>query len=192
YRRDIIPGQSKPYALQLPAAYAYGFVQLEDSIALYRAGELFANRTKSISNQEKVKHKVKPGETMLAIADQYGVTSTQIRRWNGMKSSRVSSGRVLTIYVDNGGYALNNSTAAKTATTTKQSGNKKVAAADSNTKTKSSGNGSYITYKVQSGDSFYTIAKNYPGVSAKDIMEFNNVSSSSLRIGQTIKIPRDV
>ncbi|MDR1370569.1 MAG: lytic transglycosylase domain-containing protein, partial [Dysgonamonadaceae bacterium] len=39
YRRDIIPGQSKPYALQLPAAYAYGFVQLEDSIALYRAGE---------------------------------------------------------------------------------------------------------------------------------------------------------
>ena len=191
YRRDIIPGHSKPYALQLPAAYAYGFVQLEDSIAMHRSDELFANRTKNVvSHQEKIIHKVKSGETMVAIASQYGVTTAQIRRWNGLKSTRISSGRSLTIYADNGGYALNNSSTTKAAAAEKSSGTQTQLA--SKTTTKSSGNGSYTTYKVKSGDSFYTIAKNYPGVSANDIMNFNNASSSSLKIGQTIKIPKGV
>ncbi len=200
YRRDIIPGHSKPYALQLPAAYAYGFVQLEDSIAMYRANDFFANRTTEISHQEKIKHKVKPGETMLAIANQYGVTSTQIKRWNGMKSNRVSSGRVLSIYIDNGGYALSNSSnssannlsASKTEATAKVLESKSAVASKKGTKTKSSGNATYMTYKVKSGDSFFTIAKKFPGVSANDIMECNNASSSSLKIGQTIKIPKGI
>ena len=194
YRRDIIPGHSKPYALQLPAAYAYGFVQLEDSIAMHRSDELFAHRNQNtVSTQEKIIHKVKSGETMAAIASKYGVTTAQIRRWNGLNSTRVSSGRSLTIYADNGGYALNNSSAAK-ATATKSSGNQTASATTktATTSTKSSGNGSYTTYKVKSGDSFYTIAKKYPGISANDIMNFNNVSSSSLRIGQTIKIPKGI
>ncbi len=189
YKRDIIPGHSKPYALQLPAAYAYGFVQLEDSIAKYRSNELFVNRTNNaISHQEKIKHKVKAGETMLSIANQYGVNSTQIKRWNGMKSSRVSSGRVLTIYVDNGGYALSNASASKEASPAKSAETK--TASKSEVKKKSSN--TYTTYKVKSGDSFYTIAKNYPGVTAKDIMKYNNASNSSLKIGQTLRIPKGV
>jgi len=192
YRRDIIPGHSKPYSLQLPAAYAYGFVGLEDSIAMHRVDELFAHRTQKVSNQEKITHKVKSGETMAVIANQYGVTTAQIRRWNGLNSTRVSTGRNLTIYADNGGYALNNSSAPK-AVATKTASTKEVAAnTGTKTTTKPSGNTSYTVYKVKSGDSFYTIAKKYQGVSAKDIMDFNNASSSSLKVGQTIKIPKGV
>ena len=54
----------------------------------------------------------------------------------------------------------------------------------------SSGTGDYISYTVKSGDSFYSIAKNYPGVSAQNIMDFNGLSSSSLRPGMKIKIPK--
>lgn len=54
----------------------------------------------------------------------------------------------------------------------------------------SSGTGEYISYTVKSGDSFYSIAKNYPGVSAQNIMDFNGLSSSSLRPGMKIKIPK--
>ena len=50
--------------------------------------------------------------------------------------------------------------------------------------------GEYTTYTVQSGDSFYSIAKNYPGVSAEDIMDFNGLSSSKIRPGMVIKIPK--
>ena len=53
-----------------------------------------------------------------------------------------------------------------------------------------SNSGEYTIYTVQSGDSFYTIAKNYPGVSAQNIMDFNGLSSSKLRPGMKIKIPK--
>ncbi len=49
--------------------------------------------------------------------------------------------------------------------------------------------GNYTTYTVKSGDSFYSIAKNYPGVSADDIMNFNGLSSSKIKPGMKIKIP---
>ena len=44
-------------------------------------------------------------------------------------------------------------------------------------------------YTVKSGDSFYSIAKNYPGVSAQNIMDYNNMKASDLKAGMTIKIP---
>ena len=48
----------------------------------------------------------------------------------------------------------------------------------------------YTTYTVKSGDSFYSIAKNYSGVSAQDIMNFNGISSSNIKPGMTIRIPK--
>lgn len=50
--------------------------------------------------------------------------------------------------------------------------------------------GEFITYTIQSGDSFYSIAKNYPGVSAQDIMDFNGLSSSKIKPGMKIRIPK--
>ena len=52
-----------------------------------------------------------------------------------------------------------------------------------------SASGEYMTYTVQSGDSFYLIAKRYPGVSAQNIMDYNGIDSSKLRPGMKIKIP---
>ena len=46
------------------------------------------------------------------------------------------------------------------------------------------------TYRVRSGDSLYTIAKRYPGVSIKDLQRANNLRSSSIRPGQVLRIPK--
>ena len=46
------------------------------------------------------------------------------------------------------------------------------------------------TYTVKSGDSFYSIAKNYPGVSAQNIMDYNKRETPNLRPGEVIKIPK--
>ena len=51
-------------------------------------------------------------------------------------------------------------------------------------------NGEYTEYTVKSGDSFYSIAQNYPGISAQNIMDFNGLSSSKLKPGMKIKIPK--
>ena len=46
----------------------------------------------------------------------------------------------------------------------------------------------YITYKVVSGDSLYSIAKKY-NTTVNAIKDLNNLSSNLLSIGQTLKIP---
>lgn len=62
----------------------------------------------------------------------------------------------------------------------------KVKAGSSSSAPSASGSTTYI---VKSGDSLYTIAKNYPGVSANDIMVHNGMKSSSIKPGMKLKIP---
>jgi membrane-bound lytic murein transglycosylase D len=45
-------------------------------------------------------YRVRPGDTVDLIADRYNVTAYQIRRWNGLKSSKLTPGRTLHIYVE--------------------------------------------------------------------------------------------
>jgi membrane-bound lytic murein transglycosylase D len=202
YRRDIIPGvRSKPQILKLPSIQAYAFVELEDSIASYRFAEFFSNPTVSSAGSsqkgEKIIHKVTRGETLATIGNRYGVTTSNIRKWNGLKSSKVALGKNLILYVDNGGIAVNRSartTTAQKPVTTQESrptagtdstsaGKKAVAMATTTTETGQ--------YKVKAGDSLYSIAQKYPGYSHTDLMKLNNIkNATSLKVGQLIKVPK--
>ncbi|MDL2323021.1 LysM peptidoglycan-binding domain-containing protein [Bacteroidales bacterium OttesenSCG-928-A17] len=186
YKMEIIPGNSKARALKLPVMQTYSFIENLDSIKNHRAEELFANRTyvgKSAPNKEKTIHKVKNGENLTTIGNKYGVTAAEIRKWNGLKSNRVAAGRNLTVYIDNGGYAT-------TKTTSKSTSKNSSATASTSSKSQTNDGSGYANYKVRSGESYYTIAKKYPGYSHNDLMKINNVSSPTLRVGQVIKVPR--
>ncbi|MGA2984396.1 MAG: transglycosylase SLT domain-containing protein [Terriglobia bacterium] len=45
-------------------------------------------------------YRVRPGDTVDLIADRYNVTAYQIRRWNGLMSSKLVTGRTLHLYVE--------------------------------------------------------------------------------------------
>jgi membrane-bound lytic murein transglycosylase D len=45
-----------------------------------------------------IKYRIKPGDTLGAIAAQYGTTVPKIRSWNGIRGSYIAAGDVLTIY----------------------------------------------------------------------------------------------
>ena len=47
---------------------------------------------------------------------------------------------------------------------------------------------SYTIYTVRSGDNLYSIARNY-NITVSDIINFNNLTSTSLSIGQQLRIP---
>lgn len=49
---------------------------------------------------QMVHYRVRPGDTVDLIADRYNVTAYQIRRWNGLRSSKVMVGRTLRLYVE--------------------------------------------------------------------------------------------
>jgi LysM repeat protein len=46
----------------------------------------------------RILYRVKPGDTLGAIASQYGATVREIQSWNGLRDSRIAAGNVLTIY----------------------------------------------------------------------------------------------
>ena len=202
YKRDIIPGYTKISALKLPAAQTYAFIDKEDTVYTHRAEDLLVNCQSYSSSQpeygstkEKISHKVLSGENLYTIANRYGVTAQDIKKWNGLGSVRVAKGKLLTLYVDNGGVAFastkKNAAPEKAAKDTQVSGDKKsvAASAPSQTAKATASQTGSISYKVKTGDSLYSIAKKYPGVSTSDLQKANGLRDASIRPGQILKIP---
>jgi membrane-bound lytic murein transglycosylase D len=46
------------------------------------------------------------------------------------------------------------------------------------------------TYKVKSGDSLWTIAQKFPNVSVDNIKNWNNISSSKLKVGTVLVVSK--
>lgn len=108
YKRQIIPGESKPQTLRLPMNHISNFIDHQDTIYAHRSKELFKNRrTVSPSNSRSgrstgsgdvIYHRIRNGENLGSIARKYGVTVNQLKRWNGMQSTRITAGKRLKIY----------------------------------------------------------------------------------------------
>jgi LysM repeat protein len=49
-----------------------------------------------------VRYRVRKGDTLGGIADQFSVTSEDLRKWNGLKAPKVNRGMVLRIYTVGG------------------------------------------------------------------------------------------
>jgi membrane-bound lytic murein transglycosylase D len=56
-------------------------------------------RVREAAAHQFVHYRVRPGDTVDLIADRYDVTAYQIRRWNGLKTSKLVPGRTLHLYV---------------------------------------------------------------------------------------------
>ncbi|NDP21861.1 MAG: transglycosylase SLT domain-containing protein [Paludibacter sp.] len=108
YRKDIIPGNIKPYVLCLPSSYANTFIDKYNEIIAYKADSLINNRRSEIEipqlssilggNSDKViYHKVKSGQNLGGIAERYGVTISKIKKWNHINGSKIIIGQRLKI-----------------------------------------------------------------------------------------------
>lgn len=154
-------------------------------------------------------HKVRKGETISSIARKYGVSTTSIRKANKLKSNRVKRGKTLKINTYRRRYiepepAVTDSVPGQTApedsvsavnqevtSAMNRSESRKVKEQNAdNTKkstAKSDKNKKSATYKVRKGDTLSRIAaKN--GVTVDQLMKWNNLRSSSIRVGQKLKI----
>lgn len=101
YKKDIIPGNEKPYALRLPTNMMSCFIDHEDSIYNYKP-EIYQKRratvaVKDIPASKAVYHRIRNGETLGGIAQRYGVSVSQLRRLNGIKGSNIRAGKSLRI-----------------------------------------------------------------------------------------------
>jgi membrane-bound lytic murein transglycosylase D len=188
YKREIIPGNITPSILKLPIAATYDFIDKEDTLYTHRMEELLAYCTpvdmdaEGNPTRETIRHTVVAGENLIIIANRYGVTAQNLRQWNGLRSNSVAAGRRITVHINNGGIHY----AAVPAEPEKIENTASVTANAPPSSTNSSGT---VTYKVQSGDTLYAIARKYPGMTVDKIKSANQLSSDKLQIGQLLKIP---
>ena len=184
YTHDIVPGNEGEYILKVPYSYSNALIAAGDSLYTYKADTLMSPSVlKSIEqggDGASIRYKVRSGDNLSRIGARYHVSVAQLRKWNNLKSNNLRVGQMLTIYTN--GY---------NPPVRSRSAQAPAAKADpSNAPAASAAEGSYTVYTVKSGDSLYTIAQQYPGVSAQDIMKFNGITSK-IRPGMKIKIPKN-
>ena len=143
--------------------YRGGVVASQSSSASGSSSSSSASSSSSSPSGNKITYTVKSGDVLGRIAEKHGVGLSELKKWNNLTSNDIKVGQKLVIYTKGSAPASSNS---------------------------ATGAKSSSTYTVKSGDSFYSIAKNYPGVSAQNIMDHNKMKPSDLKAGMTIKIPQ--
>lgn len=132
---------------------------------------------------------VASGENIYTIANRYGVTPKDIRKWNGLGSNRVAKGRRLRLHVDNGGVAF---ASAKTKKTEKdgavKAGQKATPVVTKSNQT-ARVSGKSLTYKVQSGDSLLFHCQEVSGSFHRRLAEGQRADQCRYPAGQVLKIP---
>ncbi len=202
YKLKTVPNYSdKKHYLRLPQdkvalfsanedkVYAYAAYQESLREKPYSSQQAYAARTVSrdtasgdadrISTTRTRYHKVRRGDNLSSIAARYGVSISQLKKWNGLRSNTVAAGKSLKIrtteMVAVKPKKAEKPTEAKTtevAVVEKENG-EAAAVAES--------------HVVQPGENLTTIARKY-NVSVSDIKEWNNFEDNNLLAGTKITV----
>lgn len=122
-----------------------------------------AEPAQPVSAVKTITHKVKSGESLFIIAQNYNVSVDELKKLNNLTVGKIKPGQTIKINQPTETLA-NAKESAKTVSTTKT-----------------------ITHKVKSGESLFLIAKNY-NVSVDDLKKLNNLSDGKIKPGQEIRI----
>ncbi len=114
----------------------------------------------SQSEGRKIIHLVNKGQSLGSVANKYGVSVSNLKRWNKLRTNTLNVGQKLIVY------------SRKSSTKSSSSKNKP------------------IYHTVKNGENLYLVAKKFPGVSADNIKSINGLKSNNLKIGQKLLIKK--
>lgn len=240
YKLDVIPYMAdKPHYLRLPknkiamftsnekAIYAY--VDFEDSKRErpnYRINPLVEKRdSTAIAYQTTYKkkkstftktHVVKRGDNLGEIANKYGVSVAELKKWNKVKGNNIMPGQRLKIQKDiMVSVPVKEAIAVKEPKETKDKAVTSAVAVAENTKPSAVNDHpaddaadtevktavaaaparkrdynyeDERMYIVQKGDSLFSIAKKHPGVTVENLKTWNEIQGESIQPGMKLKV----
>lgn len=129
-------------------------------------------KTEVVAELERkdIEYTVKKGDNLGNIAKKFGTSVTDLKQWNQLSGNNVVLGKVLIVAKDE--IAINTAQASVDSFKKKDNVNKKLGS----------------SYYVQKGDSLYSIAKKYPGVTISDIKKWNDIRDENIKPGMKLKI----
>ena len=207
YRADIVPVRAGRSALTIPASKLKRFITMEDSIYLHTrdsVGKAQVVTTTDEPEQIRVVHKVKRNETMNKVASRYGVTVSDIKRWNKKRNTTLREGERLVIYRRNPNYrrpaapkeqkkadtvAVASSKEADTAidysTTPEPQEDVKPAPVVKPQPKPAPKQHTTVKHKVSKGETLSSIARKY-NTTVPTIKRLNNLHSDKISVGQVL------
>ena len=121
-------------------------------------------------NRRKIVYTVKKGDTMWDIAQSYGISYRDIRRWNGSPGSKLNLGQQLVLYVPQ---------AKAEAKVEPPSGAEKAIPSVK-----------VLTYRVRRGDSLWKISRRFK-VTPADLRKWNSLRNNRLNPGDLITVHQE-
>ncbi len=188
YRRDLIPGNIKPYTLRLPMSSAYAFIDAQDTIANYHADQFLFNFRKTVDPgspednqiQTIIRHRVGRNEAIASVAKRYGVSVSELKSWNHLRSSKLKKGTLLVIYRDKpASPAVESEKQPLTAQNKAKEEVKPV--------TREEKDSTITNHKVMKGETISSISRKY-GVTATDLKNWNNLSDTKVIPGSLLTV----
>ncbi|MFT4401648.1 LysM peptidoglycan-binding domain-containing protein [Bacillus sp. SW14] len=123
-------------------------------------GKTSSSKSSSSSSSSSSTYKVKSGDSLWKISKTYGMTVSELKKMNGLKSDLLRIGQVLKL---------------KGSTSSSSSSSSKVSTSSTS------------TYKVKRGDSLSKIAKQY-GTTVSKLKSLNGLKSDLIYVNQVLKV----
>ncbi len=179
FKRDIVPGNYKPYALVLPTNKMIAFIDKKDEILNCKRSVYFTHRLEtdqyikggdsSVGSNGAVYYRVKKGDNLSKIAKRNGVTVAQITSWNRLESTVLSIGKRLIV--------------GKKAVSSSESQLQYVEINEDSIQNISREINQY--YRVKKGDTLGEIAQKN-GVTVSELKSWNGLRSSKISVGEQL------
>lgn len=184
--RDVLPKGASVYGLgiALTAMDALAMVERQDAYTADLRAQ-YENRRKQVlsfmpdpTTHSATTYVVASGDYLGRISARTGASVSDIRKWNKLKGNTIYAGQKLTVWMPKGKEVK---AAAVAAAPEKKQEKKEWAVAENK-------NGSFLTYEVKPGDTLWSIAQKFPGVSAENLKSYNKMDAL-IKAGEQLKIP---
>ena len=198
FRRGLVPWNAEPYQLRLPLKAVlklegYNPEEIRSHEMSVREEGISTQSTPQIASNSKQYsyHRVGRRETVETIARKYGVTTKEIRQWNGLGHKGIRSGmRIIvgvkettakerTAVVD----STNISSKAITSSPTSKEPSKSEAQGSKGKKATPK------THTINKGETLHSISRKYD-IPLDELRQINHIKGNNIKVGQTIKVSK--
>ena len=125
------------------------------------------------TERKNIEYIVQKGDNLAAIASKFGTSLTELKQWNKLQDNTISIGKSLIVAKDEVAIVTDKATVNSFKTKSNLAAASKKAASE---------------YYVKKGDSLFSIAKKYPGITISDLKKWNDIRNEDIKPGMKLKI----